>query len=125
MGTALNNTAARVVLKRNFIVSSSETVLGSDLEYATSKRLLPSAFHDWMQRSLQKRPSSVFPQRYALSLSNSVKVSSSTSHFFKIEKMVLVPNPPRASCGKTRAASSEFWVSPAASCEDIHEPAFP
>src|SRR5580704_1291442 len=37
IGTALNNSAARVAFKRNVIVSSSETVLGLVLEYATPK----------------------------------------------------------------------------------------
>src|SRR6202040_732210 len=46
-----------------------------------------------------------FRSSYALSLSNSVRVPSSTSHFFKMEKMVFVPTPPRANCRNTRAAS--------------------
>ena len=36
--------------------------------------------------------------------SNALNISSSTSHFFRMVKIVLVPKPPRASCRKTRAA---------------------
>src|ERR1700730_2021520 len=48
--------------------------------------------------------------RYAQSSSPSsaVRVSSSTSHFFRMAKIVLAPNPARINWRKTRAAS--FWL---------------
>src|ERR1700689_4211182 len=104
-------------------------VLGLVLEYATSTRSLPSEISlVWMLQNPQKRTAKetrrIDPQKrrakrdsqkrpardasllcpHAHPLSNSVSVSSSTSQRFKMEKIVFVPNPPRASCRKMRAA---------------------
>ncbi len=43
-------------------------------------------------------------QDQAISLSSALRVSSSTSHFFRIAKIVFAPNPARINCRKIRAA---------------------
>lgn len=58
----------------------------------------------WLLHSLEEKSSRLFCGYSTSSPSNAVNVSSSTSHFFRIAKMVFDRKPARSSCRKIRAA---------------------
>jgi hypothetical protein len=58
----------------------------------------------WWLHSLEEKSNRLFCGYSTSSPSNPVNVSSSTSHFFRIAKMVFDRKPARTSCRKIRAA---------------------